>query len=97
MSKKRRRHSAEFKARVALEAVKGLKTSSEIASGFQVHPVQISQWKRKLLDEAPAIFEPGRAARDLAEAAGREVSLYEQIGRLNMELEWLKKKAAQLQ
>lgn len=97
MSKKRRRHRPEFKARVALEAVKGLKTSSEMASDFEVHPVQISQWKRKLLEEAPSLFESGRAARDLAAATQRESSLYEQIGRLKMELEWLKKKAAKLQ
>lgn len=97
MSKKRRRHSPDFKARVALEAVKGLKTSSEMAADFEVHPVQISQWKRKLLDEAPTLFEAGRKARDFAEATQRETSLYEQIGRLKMELEWLKKKAAKLQ
>ena len=59
MGKKRKVHSADFKAKAALEAVRGLKTSSELASDFEVHPGQISQWKRKLLDEAPGIFEPG--------------------------------------
>ncbi len=96
-SKKRRRHRPDFKARVALEAVKGLKTSSQMAADFEVHPVQISQWKRKLLDEASTLFESDRAVRDLAVATQRESSLYEQIGRLKMELEWLKKKASRLQ
>ncbi len=97
MSKKRKRHSAEFKAKVALEAIKGLQTASELASEYSVHPVQISQWKRKLLDHAPETFELGREARDRREATQREAALYEQIGRLKMELEWLKKKAARLQ
>lgn len=97
MAKKRKRHSAEFKAKVALEAYKGLQTASELASEYEVHPVQISQWKRKLLDHVPDIFELSRGARDRRDAAQREAALYEQIGRLKMELEWLKKKAAQLQ
>ena len=97
MSKKRRRHSAEFKVRVALEAVKGLKTSSEIASEYEVHPAQISQWKRQLLDNATEAFEPSRAQKELASVEKREGELYEQVGRLKMELEWLKKKAAQFE
>ena len=97
MAKKRKLHSAEFKAKVALEAYRGLQTASELASEFEVHPVQISQWKRKLLDHVPEIFELGRGARDRRDAAQREAALYEQIGRLKMEVEWQKKKAAQLQ
>lgn len=62
MSKKRKRHSAEFKARVALEAVKGLKTSSELAREYQVHPIQISQWKRQLLEELPEVFRNGKVS-----------------------------------
>jgi len=96
MPKRRRRHSPELKAKIALEAIKGLKTSSELAAEYTVHPVQISQWKRKLLDHVPEVFEPGRGVREQKEAGQREDSLYEQIGRLKMELEWLKKKAAQL-
>ena len=95
MAKKRRRHSAEFKAKVALEAFRGLHTASELSSEYEVHPVTISQWKRKLLDHVPEIFELGRGER--RDAALHEAALYEQIGRLKMELEWLKKKAAQLQ
>ncbi len=97
MSSKRRQHSPELKAKVALEAIKGLRTASELAAAHGVHPVQISQWKRKLLDHVPELFEPGRAARERQAASGRESALYEQIGRLKMELEWLKKKASSLQ
>ena len=95
MSQKRKRHSAEFKARVALEAVKGLKTSSELAREYQVHPTQISQWKRQLLEMLPEIFSNGKAT---PEAATQEVTapLYEEIGRLKMELDWVKKSAAKL-
>ena len=97
MAKKRKRHSAQFKAKVALEAFRGLQTASELASEYEVHPVTISQWKRKLLDHVPEIFEFGRGAGERRDAAEHEAALYEQIGRLKMELEWLKKKAAQLQ
>ena len=75
MGTKRQQHSAEFKAKVALEALKGLKTVSELASGYRVHPIQINKWKKKLREEASGV-----------------APLYEKIGRLNMELEWLKKK-----
>ena len=95
MGKKRRIHSDEFKAKVALEAVRGIKTASELAADFEVHPVQISQWKRKLLDQAPGVFSSGPKHSEKA----REqllAELYEKIGRLEMELDWTKKKAARL-
>lgn len=92
MSKKRRvRRSAEFKFQVALEAVKGLKTLNEIAAENQVSPNQVSQWKRELLSEGVAVFRSNQARQE-ADQAKREAELYEQIGRLKMELEWLKKK-----
>ena len=93
MKAKRRRHSPEFKFRVALEAVKGLKTTSQIAQENSVHPTQISTWKRQLLDEGPEVFQRGGIHRQ-REREQQEAELYEQIGRLKMELEWLKKKAA---
>jgi len=95
MSQKRKRHSAEFKAKVALEAVKGLKTSSELAREYQVHPTQISQWKRQLLEMLPEVFNNGKTT---AEVATQEATapLYEEIGRLKMELDWVKKSAAKL-
>ena len=95
MSKKRKRHSAEFKARVALEAVKGLKTSSELAREYQVHPTQISQWKRQLLEELPEIFRNGKVVPEVGEQQ-LTAPLYEEIGRLKMELDWVKKSAAKL-
>ena len=93
MSKKKRvRRSAEFKFKVALEAMKGLKTANEIASEYQVNPNQVSQWKKALLEGGAEVFKSNHARRE-AEQEAREAELYEQIGRLKMELEWLKKKA----
>lgn len=94
MARKRRTFDAAFKAKVALEAVRSLKTTNELAKQFRVHASQIGQWKKQLLKGASAAFEGGAAQKsesDDVEAA----ELYEQIGRLKMELEWLKKKAAE--
>ena len=93
MTGKRKRHSAAFKAKVALEAVKQTRTVAELAKVFQVHPVQISQWKKQLLDGIESLFRDGRH-RDRDESQAIQAELYEQIGRLNMEVEWLKKKVA---
>ena len=92
MSRKRRVLGAKFKAKVALAAVRGDKTVSQLAGQYGVHGNQVSAWKRKLLEEATALFEDGRKVSKKDEA--NEEELYEQIGRLKMELEWLKKKAA---
>jgi len=91
MAKKRRRHSDEFKARVALEAVKGVKTLSELSAAHGVHPTVIAQWKKQLLDGAAGIFSRGNGAIGKSE---EEIAapLYEEIGRLKMEVDWLKKK-----
>ena len=91
MSGKRRRHSDQFKFNVALEASKGIKTLNELASEHNLHPNQISGWKRQLLEEGAGVFGR-RAGRKQQEQETREAELYEQIGRLKMELEWLKKK-----
>jgi putative transposase len=93
MSKKRRRFSAEFKFQVALEAAKGLKTLNELSSQYGVHSNQISSWKRELLEDGVTVFS-SNSARQLREQEALQTELYEQIGRLKMELEWLKKKAA---
>lgn len=95
MSSKRKRHSADFKAKVALETIRGLKTASELASEFQVHPTQISQWKRQLLEALPEVFANPRAQRERS-AEELTAPLYEEIGRLKMALDWLKKKSALL-
>ena len=92
MAIKRKRHSAEFKFDVALEAAKELRTASQIASEREVHPNQISQWKKQLLDEGVSIFSNKNFLNEKKQNE-REAALYEQIGRLKMELEWLKKKA----
>ena len=91
--KKRKQYSTQFKFQVALEASKGTKTVNQIASERELHPNQVSQWKRQLLETGNQLFENGGGqARAKPEQAPAE--LYEQIGRLKMELEWLKKKVA---
>ena len=91
MSVKRRRHSPEFKFRVALEAAKEQQTISQLSSEFSLHPNQISDWKKQLLKNGRTVFQPnGKHKLQVIQ----ESELYEQIGRLKMELEWLKKKAA---
>lgn len=96
MSKKRRQHSAQFKAQVGLEALKGIEPIHAIAAKHGVHPVQVSQWKKEVAERLPELFA-GKADPDAAEAKAREKELFEQIGRLKMELEWLKKKAGELE
>ena len=95
MSKKRRRFSPEFKFRVALEAAKGERTIAELSSKYSVHPNQISHWKRQLLDGGATIFTRNGTSNQ-REQEVIQSDLYEQIGRLKMELEWLRKKAALL-
>ena len=92
MSGVRKRYDGSFKARVALEAIRGDRTMAEIAAAYGVHPNQISKWKKQALDELPKIFS-GRYEK--TEAQGKELTdqLYQQIGRLKVELDWLKKKA----
>jgi transposase-like protein len=94
MARKRRSFGAAFKAKVALSACRGEKTTAQLAAKFGIHASQITAWKKQLLDGAAGLFEDGRAKR--AESASHEEELYEQIGRLKMEVEWLKKKAAEL-
>ena len=92
MSKKPQKRSAKFKLRVGLEAIKGQKTLNEIASEYQVNPSLVSKWKRQIIEGGQAIFT---ANVTRPEAGGeQEAKLYEQIGRLKMELEWLKKKSS---
>ena len=93
--RRRRVFDKTFRAKVALAALKGDKTLSELASQFDVHANQVSAWRQTLIDRAGDLFEDGRRRKpDDADATQEE--LYEQIGRLKMELEWVKKKSAQL-
>ena len=94
MARKRRKHSGQFKFKVALAAAKGDRTINEIASKYNLHPNQVSNWKKQLLTEGPVVFNSNTVRRQQDQEA-RETELYEQIGRLKMELEWLKKKATQ--
>ena len=93
MTKKRKRYSSEFKFKVALEALQEQKTLNEIASAHGVHPTQVSAWKKQMREAGPTLFGH-QLARQAQAQEKRETELYEQIGRLKMELEWLKKKVA---
>jgi transposase len=95
MAGKRKRHTSAFKAQVALTALKGDRTVNELASQFGVHPTLIHSWKKELLAGAERVFANG-ASRAGHEEEALQAQLYEQIGRLKMELEWVKKKAAVL-
>jgi len=94
MARTRRRFDAGFKARVALEAIRGLKTISELAKQFHVHPNQITLWKKQLLSDAELVFE-GTSAKSAPNDEPEVAELYEHIGRLKVELEWLKTKVAE--
>jgi transposase-like protein len=91
MGNQRRRHSEEFKAKVALEAIKGTQTLGELSARYKVHPTVITQWKRQLVSRAAEVFSrkgsgSGRSEEELTSP------LYEEIGRLKVEVDWLKKK-----
>jgi transposase-like protein len=92
MSTQRKRYSAALKARVALEALKGLKTVNELASTYGVHPTQLAHWKHRLHKEMPEIVSVRRAKRE-DEHAALQAQLYQHIGQRKGELDWLKKKA----
>ena len=91
MGRKRRTFTDKFKAKVALEAVKGVKTLAELATEYQVHPNQISDWKKQLLSNAPELFASGKKHRAKTEDE-LMAPLYEEIGRLKMDVKWLEKK-----
>jgi len=95
MSRKRRVFTPAFKAKVALAAARGDKSTAQLASQFGVHANQVAAWKKQLLDGVEDLFVDGRR-RKADEASADEQELYEQIGRLKMEVEWLKKKGSQL-
>jgi transposase-like protein len=95
MGRKRKSHSASFKAQVALAAIKGDRTVGELASVHGVHPTMIHAWKKQLIGSAEAVFENG-VQTSSAEHEALQAQLYEQIGRLQTELDWLKKKAVRI-
>lgn len=95
MKRKRRKHTAEFKARIALEAIQGIKTQSEIAKEYEIHPVMVGKWKNELLGRVPELFankpDPDAQAKDK-----EKVALERKVGQLTMEVDFLEKKCEQL-
>ena len=89
---KRKVHGAQFKAKVGLEALRGVRTVNEIAQEYGVHPVQVGQWKKEIQERASTLFEGKRGPKASAGHSEPE-RLYSEIGRLKMELDWLKKKS----
>ena len=95
MSKtKRKRYSGAYKAKVGLEALMGVKTIGQIARDYQVHPVQVTQWKGMIRDRLPEVFESSRPACE--DSQPLIAQLHEKIGQLTVEVDWLKKKCKQL-
>lgn len=92
MAVHRKRYSAEMKAKIALEAIKGQKTANEIAAEYGVHSTQIAQWKKQALDGLPEVFSLGKSKQEHSEEA-LIASLYQQIGQLKVQVDWLEKKS----
>jgi transposase len=91
-TKTRKVHTPEFKAKVGLEALRGVRTLNEIGQEYGIHPMQAGQWKREIQDQAKTLFEGKRGPKPLAGHQDPDL-LYSQIGKLKVELEWLKKKS----
>src|SRR2546421_7420948 len=95
MPNHRKRYSAELKAKVALEAIKGHKTANEIAAEYGVHPTQIAQWKKQAPDGLPKVFST-RASEQQKSDEELIATLYQQIGQLKVQVDWLGKKSRTL-
>lgn len=95
MARKRRTFTEAFKAKVAMAAIRGEGTLAELASRFEVHPNQVATWKRQAVEGLPELFADGRGQPGRKDEE-HEAKLYQQIGQLQFELDWLKKKAGQL-
>ena len=93
MTTTRKQYSPKFKARVAVEAIRGERTLSQLGSQFKVHPIQIAKWRKSALEQLPELFVDGRKSKSRNGEADGD-ALYEEIGRLKVELDWLKKKSA---
>jgi transposase-like protein len=92
MAKPRKHYSNDLKARVALEAIKGYRTANELAAEYGVHPTQIAQWKKQALDGLPELFSTRRSEQASSEE-DLIASLYQQIGQLKVQVDWLEKKS----
>ena len=96
MTTTRKQHSPQFKARVVIEAIRGEKTLSQLGSQFKVHPIQIAKWRKSALEQLPELFVDGRKSKNRNGETDSD-ALYEEIGRLKVELDWLKKKVGMLE
>lgn len=96
MSKKRRQYSAEFKLKAVIKILKGDKTAAQLAGDLEVHPLVLSDWKKRFMAEGSQIFEKPKNKQAIEGKGKEQAELFEQIGRLKMEVEWLKKKLGQL-
>jgi transposase-like protein len=95
MTTTRKQYSPKFKARVAVEGIRGERTLSQLGSQFKVHPIQIAKWRKSALEQLPELFVDGRKSKSRNGEVDRD-ALYEEIGRLKVELDWLKKKVGML-
>ncbi len=96
MGKERKRFTGAFKAKVALEAIKGVKSVNELAGLYGVHPTQIAAWKKRVLEGVPELLADGREGKDKQEREALVAQLYQQIGQLKVECDFLKKKSGLL-
>ena len=96
MKEKRKRHEPEFKARVALEALKGEKTIQQIAKEYEIHPVQVSDWKKAMMERMPEIFSSGRKKSPEEQYEREKAQLHAKIGQQAVEIDFLTKKSKQL-
>ena len=96
MKAKRKRHDARFKAKIGLEAIRGLKTTQQIAKEYQIHPAQVSQWKQALIEQAPSLFEGKRSTANQEEWEAERERLHAKIGKQSVEIDWLAKKYEKL-
>lgn len=96
MKAKRRRHDPQFKARVAIEALKGIKTVQQIARDFDLHPMQVTAWKKQLLEQSSSVFEAGREQAGNEDFERERTALHSKIGELSVQVDFLRKKSIQL-
>ena len=96
MKAKRRRHDPQFKARVALEALKGIKTVQQIARDFDLHPMQVTAWKKQLLEGSSSVFEAGKEQAHNEDFERERTALHSKIGELSVHVDFLQKKSIQL-
>jgi transposase-like protein len=92
MTTTRKQYSPQFKARVAMEAIRGEKTLSQLGSQFKVHPMQIAKWRKAAIEQLPDLFVDGRTRKAAGTEADNDALYQEEIGRLKVELDWLKNK-----